>query len=294
MNFINNNFIKGVFAIDVDSIIKKILTALKTVEGIEAIVLGGSRAKGNFSAKSDIDIGVYYSDFSLLDRKSLEQIATELDDTHRPNLISRIGEWGPWINGGGWLCIDGFATDFLFRDLNKVTTVIDDCLNKVITIDYQPGHPHGFVNTIYVAETYYCKILWDVDNQIINLKERITPYPLAIKTGIINKFIWEAGFSAANAYKGLIKADIVYTIGCIYRTISCLIQVIYALNETYIMNEKGSLINIDTFNLIPKDFQKKVEGIFYALTLQTDNIKNYLDNLSELVQEVDVLCKKHL
>ena len=167
-------------------------------------------------------------------------------------------------------------------------------MNKIITIDYQPGHPHGFVNTIYVAETYYCKILWDVNNQIINLKERITPYPLAIKTGIINKFLWEASFSAASAYKGLIKADIVYTIGCIYRTISCLIQVIYALNETYIMNEKGSLNNIDTFNLIPKDFQKKVEGIFYALNLQTDNIKNYLDNLSELVQEVDVLCKKHL
>lgn len=221
-------------------------------------------------------------------------MATELDDTHSSSLITRIGEWGPWINGGGWLCIDSLATDFLFRDLNKVSTAINDCLNKKITIDYQPGHPHGFINTIYVAETYYCKILWDINNRIVDLKDKIIPYPLPIKTGIINKFLWEAGFSNAIAYKGLLKDDIVYVIGCIYRTISCLTQVIYALNETYIMNEKGSLTNIDTFKITPKNFKKKVENILYSLTVDTKNMKNHLDELSGIVKEVENLCNKSI
>jgi predicted nucleotidyltransferase len=280
------------FIMQNELIIEKILTSLKTVKGIEAVVLGGSRAKGNYSEKSDIDIGIYYSNSSELDLEGLNRAATELDDTRRSKLITKIGEWGPWINGGGWLCIDGIATDFLLRDLNKVSTVIDECLNKKITIDYQPGHPHGFINTIYLAETYYCKILLDNNNLIVNLKEKITPYPLSIKTGIIDKFLWEAGFSNAIAYKGLLKGDIVYTIGCIYRVISCLIQVVYALNETYIMNEKGALINIDTFRIIPKDFKEKVENISYSLTADTKNMKSLIEELSGIVKEVEDLCNR--
>lgn len=279
---------------EIELIIEKVITSLKTIKGIEAIVLGGSRAKGNYSAKSDIDIGIYYSNDSELDLMELKRVATELDDTHRTNLITKIGEWGPWINGGGWLCIDGVATDFLFRNINKVATVIDDCLNKKITIDYQPGHPHGFVNTIYIAETYYCKILWDTNNLLVNLKDKITPYPLPIKTGIVDKFLWEAGFSNSIAYKGLLKNDIVYTTGCIYRVISCLMQVIYALNETYIMNEKGSLANIDTFKIIPEAFKEKVENIFLSLTSDTKNMKNILDELSGVIKEVEGLCSKYI
>lgn len=279
---------------EINLITKKILTSLKTVKGIEAVVLGGSRAKGNYSAKSDIDIGIYYSDGSQLDLEGLNRVATELDDTHRSNLITKIGEWGPWINGGGWLCIDGLSTDFLLRDLNKVSTVVDDCLNKIITIDYQPGHPHGFVNSIYVAETYYCKILWSTNNNLVNLKDKITPYPLSIKTGIVNKFLWEAGFSIALAHKGMLKDDIVYTTGCIYRVISCLTQVIYALNETYIMNEKGSLDNIDAFRIISKEFKKKIENIFYSLAENTENMNNLIDELSSIVKEVEGLCNKYI
>jgi predicted nucleotidyltransferase len=275
---------------EIESIIQKILASLITVKGIEAVVLGGSRARGNHSSKSDIDIGIYYSNGSQLDLERLNQVATELDDAHRSNLVTNIGGWGPWINGGGWLCIDGLATDFLLRDLNKVSAVIDDCLNEKITIDYQPGHPHGFVNTIYVAETYYSKILWSTNNLFANLKDKITPYPLPIKTSIINKFLWEADFSNINAYKGLLKSDIVYAAGCIYRSISCLIQVIYALNETYIMNEKGALANIDSFRIIPKDFKKKAENIFYSLTEDTDNMKNIIDDLSSIIKEVEGLC----
>lgn len=276
---------------NIELIINKILTSLKTVKGIEAVVLGGSRAKGNYTEKSDIDIGIYYSNSTELDLKELNRVATELDDEHRPNLITKVGEWGPWINGGGWLSIDGIATDFLLRDLSKVFSVIDDCLNKKITIDYQPGHPHGFVNTIYVAETYYCKILWETNNVIGNLKDRITPYPSSIKIGIIDKFLWEAGFSNSIAYKGILKDDIVYTTGCIYRVISCLIQVLYALNETYIMNEKGALANIDTFRIVPKDFKRKIEDILYLLSKDTKNMKNLIDELSYIVKEVENLIK---
>lgn len=76
--------------------------------------------------------------------------------------------------------------------------------------------------------------------------------------------------------------------------ISCLTQVIYALNETYIMNEKGSLSNIDAFSILPKEFKTKVENICYSLTANTENMKKLIDELSSIVKEVEDLCKNHL
>jgi predicted nucleotidyltransferase len=37
-----------------------IVDCLQLVEGIVAIALGGSRARGNHTPKSDVDLGLYY------------------------------------------------------------------------------------------------------------------------------------------------------------------------------------------------------------------------------------------
>ena len=46
----------------VDFIIDEVVNELKKVSGVEAIVLGGSRARGVYSETSDIDIGIYYNE----------------------------------------------------------------------------------------------------------------------------------------------------------------------------------------------------------------------------------------
>lgn len=87
-------------------------------------------------------------------------LKASLDDRHRENLLNPPGEWGPWINGGSWLTIDGTPVDILLRETGRVEAVLKDCLSGRITIDYQCGHPFGFVNVIYAAETHYCMPLW--------------------------------------------------------------------------------------------------------------------------------------
>lgn len=275
----------------VDSTLERIVASLKQVKGIEAIVLGGSRAKGNFTEKSDLDIGIYYSDSKQLDLAELGRIASELDDANRPDLITDIGGWGPWINGGGWLTVDGIPTDFLLRDIGKVASVIEDCLNEKITIDYQPGHPHGFVNAIYAAETFYCKPLWDPYHRVQDMKGRITPYPAAIRIGIIKKFLWEADFSINIAEKSLSRHDVLYISGCLYRGASCLVQVIYALNETYLMNEKGALTGMDSFQIIPLRFKDTIERLLSTMTTDTMDMKEQIQQLSHIAKEVDELSK---
>ncbi|MBG1260120.1 nucleotidyltransferase domain-containing protein [Nostoc commune] len=88
-----------------------IVSSLRSIEGITAISLGGSRARGNHTNKSDVDLGIYYNSENPPDLIALNRLAYELDDKHRVNLITAIGGWGKWINGGGWLQVQDVALD---------------------------------------------------------------------------------------------------------------------------------------------------------------------------------------
>lgn len=93
---------------DIQATLDKIIRALVEAPGIIGIVLGGSRARGTHRPNSDIDIGIYYDSEVEFDPSSLNPTASMLDDAHRPELITPLGAWGEWVNGGGWLIVDGF------------------------------------------------------------------------------------------------------------------------------------------------------------------------------------------
>jgi hypothetical protein len=276
---------------NVQSTISNIVDSLKHINGVSALVLGGSRARGTESPNSDIDIGIYYDSEIGLDITRLRQVAALIDDDHRDNLITEIGDWGPWINGGGWLQVNQTPADFLLRDLNKVSQVIEQCVMGDITIDYQPGHPHGFVNSIYFAEIALCKVLWDPSGVVGKLKSRTNPYPPVFQKAIIQKFFWEANFSLDAGYKGIYKKDLSYIAGCCFRSVSCLIQVLFAINETYLMNEKGAIAIADSFSIVPSKYSYRINEIFTLITEDQDCLEKALNMLRILIQETENLMK---
>ena len=109
----------------IDNIIQSVTEKLSSLPYIEGIVLGGSRARGTHTEDSDIDIGIYYKSESF-DITAINQIATELDDENRNNLVVPPGAWGDWINGGGWLVINGYHVDLILRDIKRVEQIIKD------------------------------------------------------------------------------------------------------------------------------------------------------------------------
>lgn len=89
----------------VQNFLNEVVNELKDVPGIVGVVLGGSRARGTHHPTSDIDIGIYYDESLGFDVAEVSKVATKLDDEHRENLVTSIGEWGPWINAvDGLLC----------------------------------------------------------------------------------------------------------------------------------------------------------------------------------------------
>jgi predicted nucleotidyltransferase len=270
----------------IESLLERIVDNVRQVDGVKAIVLGGSRARGTFTSTSDVDLGIYYHPDSPLDLKELGKVATQLDDEHRADVITGVGGWGPWINGGGWLIIQSYHIDFLYRDLGKVNAVIDDCLHGKVEIFYQPGHPFGFLSSIYLAEVAVCQPLWDPEGIISEWKQKINPYPDSLQKALVQKFAWEINFSIDIARKSVERSDVTYAAGCCFRSVMCMLQVLFAVNKMYWLNEKGAVALAEMFPRKPPSFQTRVNEVFQTLDADPPALQRAIVILEELSTDI--------
>jgi predicted nucleotidyltransferase len=276
---------------DAETLITEIANRLQNINGLAGLVLGGSRARGVHRPTSDIDLGLFYDPTMPPDLVALRRLATELDDDHRPELITPIGGWGPWINGGGWLTVQGLAVDFLYRDLAKVTSIVDACCAGYIEIAYQPGHPHGFVTSIYMAEIAHARLLWDPTGALAALKAKTVPYPAPLCQATLDKFWWEVDFALSVAHKATPRGDSSYIAGCCFRAVACLMQTLFALNGQYLMNEKGAVALASTFPLTIPNLQSRIDQAFASLSADPALLEEAIATLQAIAQECAPLIK---
>ncbi|MEI9887492.1 MAG: nucleotidyltransferase domain-containing protein [Rhizomicrobium sp.] len=276
------------------ALLDRLAGALAPVAGVRAVALGGSRGRGVHNAASDYDIGLYYD--GELDIAGLERAAQALNDAGgarsyrsteaagRP-LVTGIGGWGPWVNGGGWLTVDGAPVDLLYRDLSRVRGVIAEVRAGRFECAYHVGHPHAFVSTIYAGEIATCRVLHDPNGDIAAARALLEPYPEALRTATIARFADEARFFLAAAQKAAGKGDVTYVAGCAFRAASCLLQVVFATNRQWLLNEKGALALASTFAVTPKDFRLNLEAAFAELAAGPQGLISALGAIGDLVDE---------
>jgi Nucleotidyltransferase domain len=236
-----------------DPLLARIVSALADVPGVAAIALGGSRARGTAHDASDYDVGLYFSTSQPLDIDRLLLVAKTLVDDPDATAVTRVGEWGPWIVGGGWLSIAGQKVDLLYRWVEDVARTIDACRIGDIGMHYQPGHPHGFCSAIWMGEIALCQPLHDPQATIAGLKAITSPYPRPLREALIRRFQWEILFSIDNADIAASREEQMHIAGCTYRALACVAQVLFALNERYLINEKGALREAAGFPLTIPD-----------------------------------------
>ena len=103
-------------------LVSSLATRLAAIRGVQAVVLGGSHARGRARPESDIDLGVFYSETAPFAIQDIRELAESVNDTPGPVVTDFYG-WGPWVNGGAWLTIGDQRVDFLYRNLEHVERV---------------------------------------------------------------------------------------------------------------------------------------------------------------------------
>lgn len=274
----------------IDNIIQLVTEKLSPLPYIEGIVLGGSRARGTHTEDSDIDIGIYYNSQSF-DLNAINELAAELDDEHRSNLVVPPGAWGDWINGGGWLVINGHHVDLILRDIKRVEQVIKETKQGIVTANYQTGHPHGYISAMYRGELAISKILYTENDKFYELKRQAEIYPVTLQKSLIGFFMFEAEFSLMFAKANAETDDKYYVAGHVFRTVSCLNQVLFAYHKVYCINEKKAVKLIDTFECKPERYGTRVNNIFEALGISLleccDMLEKLCNEVKKIISEVN-------
>jgi len=275
---------------DLNAFLHDIVDTLIEVDGLQAIVLGGYWASDTQRPDSDIDLGLYYSEVTPLDVNHIRKIALELNDIPNPE-VTELGGWGKWVNGGAWLTIKGQRVDLLYRNIDFVSKIIDECNRGKTQFDYLQQPPYGFYSYIYCAETQICKVLYDPQRALPSLKSKISRYSELLKSTIINGSLWHAEFSHEVATKSANAGDVYFVSGCLTRIASSLVQVLYALNETYFISDKGLKRDVEQFSLKPQDFVMRLDSILGDIGCDSKKLAETLLNIQTLLNEVIELCR---
>jgi len=254
---------------------------LAGVEGVVGVCLGGSRARGAHHPGSDVDLGLYYR--APLDTAALRRLAAEL--TGAEVEVTEPGGWGPWVDGGAWLSVDGQAVDWIFRDLDRVRRVWEQCAAGRFEIGVQPGHPLGVYSHAYAGELAMGRVLADPDGEVLALQEQVRVYPEALRRALIDAR-WEAGFIVAAARKGAARGDAFFVAGCLFRAIGVLVHALHAHERRWVVNEKGAVASAARLPSAPPDFALRAHALFAAVGTTPDELTAALDAADELIAEV--------
>ena len=211
-------------------LLEGLVSRLSAVEGLEAIVLGGSYASGTFHDASDLDVGLYYFEATPFSIEEIRRIAEDVSIEERVTVTDFYG-WGAWVNGGAWVHTRHGKVDFLYRNLDQVRRTIDEARQGICHHDYDQQPAHGFYSVMYLAETQICIPLFDPKQLLRELKRQVEVYPPRLKEKTMQGTLWLAEFTLLHARSFAAQGDVYNTAGCLTRAAANLTQALFALNE---------------------------------------------------------------
>jgi hypothetical protein len=123
--------------------VEHIARRLAALPGVVAVTLGGSRARDEHAPGSDWDFGLYYR--GAIDPRDVVALGW-------PGEVTAPRGWGPVVNGGAWLTIDGARVDLCYRDVDEVLAAVDDARAGRFRIEALATYVAGIPTYVVVGE----------------------------------------------------------------------------------------------------------------------------------------------
>jgi len=257
------------------------------VPGVLGVVLGGSRARRDHTPESDTDLGLYYR--RPLDTEALDALAKRVGGPSAA--VTEPGGWGPWVDGGGWLRIDGEPVDWIYRDLDRVAAVWQSAREGRYSFHHQAGHPLGFADISYPGELALGQILADPAGELAALREQVRVYPPALTEALVGG-MWEGDFLVAVARKAVPRRDCTYVAGCLFRLVGVCVHALHGAGQRWLINEKGAVASAAAIPGAPRGFRERAEAVFAHLDGDPERLTAAIDAAADLVLDTADACAK--
>ncbi|WP_200792181.1 nucleotidyltransferase domain-containing protein [Agrococcus sp. Marseille-P2731] len=231
---------------------------LSRIDGVVGVVLGGSRARGAAAPDSDVDLGVYLH--GTVDEAAIAALAEAWSDASAPAARwTASGAWGPWVDGGAWLVVDGTAVDWIRRDLARVEEQWERAQRGELAVHAQPGHPHGFLDVAYCGELALGRMLADPSGALEALRSQLQQMPASLGDALAGR-TWEARLTLDAAAKAAPRGDAAYVALCISHAALIAAHAIHGRDGAWSTNEKGLVAAAARLPSAPAGFDAAVAG----------------------------------
>jgi predicted nucleotidyltransferase len=258
---------------------------LLEVDGVVGVMLGGSRARGTHAPDSDVDIGVYYR--PPLDVADLNRLARELAGPDAE--VTEVGAWGRWVDGGGWLTIDGTPVDWIYRDIERVRSSCRDATDGHVEFHFQVGHPFGVPSFGYAGELALGRILAEHDRVLSTLRLSVETFPGRLGEALVGR-LWEARFAVDIARKAVGRADTTYVAACLSRSLLVCAYALLGRAGSWVVNEKGAVALAARTPHAPTGFDLRCAQVVGALGATPEALLAAVQAAEDLIEETAAAC----
>jgi|WetSurMetagenome_2_1015567.scaffolds.fasta_scaffold168506_2 hypothetical protein len=209
-----------------------------------AISIGGSLGKGTWDQRSDVDFRLFLDHAPLWPHEKPELWADYFAGLER------------WKEKG--ILIDGVWV----RTVGEIDAALDGWLDGKI----QPVPLLWTIWGYYVLpDIYHQWTIEDPYNIIGGWKQRLGVYPPKLKAAILQKYVesmqyWRGDYHYQNKVE---RGDVVFLAGMSSKLVHEMLQVIFALNETYFVGDGSNLAFVEKFKILPANFSARVQAILY-------------------------------
>jgi hypothetical protein len=255
----------------IQSIFEEFIPICQQIAGDQryAISVGGSLGKGTWDSRSDVDLRLF-TERALPRSKQAPELWADC--------IAAIERWRA----------RGVEIDGVWP---RTGCGIDAALDGWLGGEVKP------VNLVWTIWGYH--ILTDVNNQFViedpyhiigAWKVRLSVYPSVLKQAILNKYAaslryWRTDYHYANKVE---RGDVVFLAGMTSKLVHEIIQILFALNETYYAGDGANLAFVGKFKIVPADFPARVGNILYPGS--ADDFAGQYVALASLIDETLTLA----
>ena len=237
----------------VQAIIDECLPLLKALaKGRCAVTLGGSRGKRTADNQSDLDFRVF------------------CDEIVGGANYWENEAWKPFAKRVEYWRAQGVHIDYCWvRTVNEIDTQLDAWLSgKIAPVEH-----------VWTLWGYH--LLTDIANQVViedpagliaGWQARLTPYPQPLQKAILKKHLgslnyWRTDYHYRNKVE---RGDVVFLASITARLVHDIMQVLFAINQTYYVGDGNNLHYVAKFVIKPNDIERRIQAILYPP--QTENV----------------------
>ena len=251
--------------------VNELIIDFSQVNGIQAIVLGGSRATNHFDNDADYDIYIY------------SEILINQDI--RREILSKYSKYYEISNNYWELEDNGILKCGIYYDI--IYRYLPDITNKIASVVENYQSYNGFT-TCFWHNILYSEILYDKDEVFAKVKNRFqVPYPQKLKENIIKRNMGLLSDSMSSYKNQILKSayrkDYVNINNRVSAFLDSYFDIIFAINELTHPGEKRLIeICLSKCKILPYNFEKNVNSLIKNIS----NEKRMIDLVENMISEL--------